>query len=102
MTMITFVSLNTHHVQYNSNRSIVFRKMKYTELQKIVTDQQTCRGGQRKISFCINVLLLTCMVNILARSEIKIKVRGRHTEHLHHKSQSSCSRDIAFVTCLLQ
>ena len=59
MTMIIFVGRNTDHVRMNRNRSIVYRKMKYREKQKILTDQSTCRGGQRKISSRINVLLLT-------------------------------------------
>jgi hypothetical protein len=73
MTMIIFVGLNTDHVHINRNRSIVYRKMKYRESQKIPTDQSTCRGGQRKISLCINVLLLMSMVNILARFDIKYR-----------------------------
>lgn len=39
MTMIIFVGLNTDHVRINCNRSIVYRKMKYREYQKILTDQ---------------------------------------------------------------
>ena len=73
MTMIIFVGLNTDHLHINCNRSIVYREMKHTESQKILTDQSTCRGGQRKISLCIKVLLLTSMVNILVRSDIKYR-----------------------------
>jgi hypothetical protein len=72
-TMIIFVGLNTDHVHINGNRTIVSRKVKYRESQKILTDQSTCQGGQRKASLYINILLLTSMVDILARSDIKYR-----------------------------
>jgi len=68
MTTIIFVGLNTYHVHMNLNRIIAYRKIKYRESQKLLTDQSTCRGGQRKISLRINVFLLTSMVTIVART----------------------------------